>query len=246
MRTFSVIASYTLRKLMRRRRVIGLSLLMVLPAIIIAAVGKNAGDPEQLSEGLTVAVLLAVAIPVVALVNASAALGDDRREHLLPFLTLKPVPRSVIVVAALAGSMVATLALGGVGIVALWLATGVVAGVWVIWPAAVALVILTLAYTTVFVPISYVFRRGTLIGLIYIFLWEAVLASAVTTLAASSLWRIGLAAYLGLLESPVEEMLDLLGTVEPDVGVAFAKVGVLVVLSLATTTWLLRSRDQVV
>ncbi|HDL48376.1 MAG TPA: hypothetical protein ENH33_00230, partial [Actinobacteria bacterium] len=97
MKAFLAIGVFTLRKLMGRRRVTGLLLLTVLPAIIVALVGKSAGDPEQLTRGLTVGVLLAVAIPVVALVNSSAALGDQRREHLLPYMTLKPLPRSVIV-----------------------------------------------------------------------------------------------------------------------------------------------------
>jgi len=246
MKVFSAICVVTLRGLMSRRRVTGLLLLTVLPAIIVALVGKGAGDPEQLTRGLTVGVLLAVAIPVVALVNSSAALGDQRREHLLPFLTLKPIPRSVIAGAAFAGSVVATLGIGGVGVAALWLAGGWVTGSWSIGlPAAVALVVSALSYGAVFIPVGYLFRRGTLIGLIYLFFWEAILASAVTTLAASSLWRIGLSAYLGLVAEPAQEFVDLLGTVQAGVGGAFVKAGVLVVISLVLTTWLLRSRDQV-
>jgi len=247
MKAFFAITMFTFRKLMNRRRMMGLASLTILPAIIIALVGKNAGNPEQLAQGLTVGVLLAVAIPVVALVNSSAALGDERREHLLPYLTLKPLPRFVIVGAAFVGSVTSTLAIGGAGVVALWLAGGWASGSWSIgWPALVALVAAALSYGAVFIPIGYLFRRGTLIGLIYIFFWEAILASAVTTLAASSLWRIGLAAYLGLLHGPADEFVELLGTVQPGVGGAFLKAGVLVVVSLGATTWLLRSRDQVV
>ncbi|GBD84172.1 hypothetical protein BMS3Abin02_00561 [bacterium BMS3Abin02] len=247
MKAFLAIGVFTLRKLMGRRRVTGLLLLTVLPAIIVALVGKSAGDPEQLTRGLTVGVLLAVAIPVVALVNSSAALGDQRREHLLPYMTLKPLPRSVIVGAVLAGSVLATLAIGGAGVAALWLAGGWVTGSWTVgWPAAVALIVSALSYGAVFIPVGYLFRRGTLIGLIYIFFWEAILASAVPTLATSSLWRIGLAAYLGLLAEPAKEFVDLLGTVQPGVGGAFVKAGVLVVVSVLLTTWLLRSRDQVI
>ncbi|HZJ47593.1 MAG TPA: hypothetical protein VFD97_00990, partial [Acidimicrobiia bacterium] len=113
-------------------------------------------------------------------------------------------------------------------------------------PAVVALTVSALSYGAVFIPIGYLFRRGTLIGLVYVFFWEAIMASAVATLASSSLWRIGLAAYLGLLAGPAQEFVDLLGPVQPGVGGAFVKAAVLTVLSLVVTTWLLRSRDQVV
>ncbi len=247
MRAFAAIAAFTFRKLMNRRRVLGLSSLTLLPAIIVALVGRNAGDAEQLAQGLMVGVLLAVAIPVVALVNSSAALGDERREHLLPYLTLKPVPRVLIVAAAFVGSVASTLVIGGTGVVALWLASGWASGSWSLgWPAIVALIATGVSYGAVFIPVGYLFRRGTLIGLIYVFFWEAILASAVTTLASSSLWRIGLAAYLGMLADPADEFLDLLGSVQPGVGGSLVKAGVLAVLSLVVTTWLVRSRDQVV
>ncbi|NIA24448.1 MAG: hypothetical protein GWP04_02645 [Gammaproteobacteria bacterium] len=246
MKAFSAISVFTFRRLMGRRRVTGLLFLTVLPAIIVALIGRDAGDPEHVTQGLTVGVLLAVAIPVVALVNSTAALGDQRREHLLPYLTLKPLPRSVIVGAAFVGSVVATLGIGGAGVAALWLAGGWVTGSWGIgWPAAVALTVSALSYGAVFIPVGYLFRRGTLIGLIYIFFWEAILASAVTTVAASSLWRIGLSAYLGLPAESAEEFVRMLGTVQPGVGGAFIKAGVLAVASVVLTTWLLRSRDQV-
>jgi ABC-type transport system involved in multi-copper enzyme maturation permease subunit len=246
MRPFSAVTVYTFRKLMNRRRVIGLVLLTALPALIILLVGRRAGSPEGMFHGLTTGVLMAVALPVIALVNSTGALGDERRDHTLPYLTVKPLPRSLIAGGMLVGSVGATLAIGVVGVAALWLAGGWVTGSWGIGVAPlVGLTVIALAYGAVFVPVGFIFKRATLIGLVYIFFWEAILASAVTTLAASSLWRIGLAAYLGVLAQPGSELVQQLGTVEPSVGWSFVKAGVLMVLSLGAITWLLRSRDHV-
>lgn len=247
MSSFVAIGVYTFRKLMNRRRVIGLVLLTILPALIIVLVGRRAGHPEEMFHGLTVGVLMAVVFPVIALVNAVSALGDERRDHTLPYLSLKPTPRWVLAASTLAGSTGATLITGAVGIAALWLAGGWVTGTWSIGIAPLTgLVAIALGYGAVFVPVGFIFKRATLIGLVYVFFWEAILASAVTTLAASSLWRIGLSAYLALLEAPSKDLLSQLGNVPPSVGVSFIKVGVLVVLSIVFTMWLLRTRDHVV
>jgi ABC-type transport system involved in multi-copper enzyme maturation permease subunit len=247
MRSYTAIGIYTFRKLMNRKRVIGLVLLTVLPALIIVLVGRRAGDPVAMVHGLAVGVLMAVVLPVIALVNATGALGDERRDHTLAYLTLKPVARWVLVAAALTGSVVATLLIGVVGVGALWLSGGWVTGTWSIGVAPLTgLAVIALGYGAVFVPVGFIFKRATLIGLVYVFFWEAILASAVTTLAASSLWRIGLSAYLAVLTEPPRDLVDQLGNVPPSVGGAFVKVGILVVLSVVATMWLLRTRDHVV
>jgi hypothetical protein len=106
--------------------------------------------------------------------------------------------------------------------------------------------VIAFGYGAVFLPVGFLFKRATLIGLLYVFFWEAILASAVTSLAASSLWRIGLQAYAATLDTLPRELVDSLGNVSPSVASAFLKVGVLIVLSVAFSTWLLHVRDHVV
>jgi ABC-2 type transport system permease protein len=232
---------------MNRKRVIGLILLTAVPAAIVGLVGRRAADSTEVFHGMAVGVLMAVVLPVIGIVNSSSALGDERRDHTLPYLSLKPVARSLLVSAALAGAVGATLTIGAVGVGALWVAGGLVSGDWSIGAGpAIGLVVIALGYGAVFMPVGFLFKRSTLIGLLYVFFWEAVLASAVTSLAASSLWRIGLQAYAATLDTLPRELTDSLGNVSPSVGSAFLKVGVLVVVSVGLTTWLLRVRDHVV
>jgi ABC-type transport system involved in multi-copper enzyme maturation permease subunit len=247
MRSFLAITTYTFRKLMNRKRAIGLMLLSVVPAAIVGLVGPRASDSTEVFHGMAVGVLMAVVLPVIGIVNAAGALGDERRDHTLPYLSIKPVARSLLVGAALAGAVGATLLIGTVGVGTLWIAGGLVSGEWTVGAGpAIGLVVIAFGYGSVFLPVGFLFKRATLIGLLYVFFWEAILASAVTSLAASSLWRIGLQAYAATLDTLPAEFTDSLGNVSPSIGSAFLKVGVLIVLSVALSTWLLRVRDHVV
>ena len=84
-------------------------------------------------------------------------------------------------------------------------------------------------------------RRATVIGLIYLFLWESSFANAVGALAPTSLGHIALQAYTDL--APGMDFADSLGTLEPDAGKALIKVLVVALVSLVFTTWALRKRD---
>ena len=247
MKALLTIALFAFRKLMNRRRVVGLMILVLVPAGAIAMAGPGAGNPEAAFHGMTVGVFLAIVLPVVSLVNATTALGDERRDHTLGYLTLKPVSRAAIAAGLLIGATAATFLIAGVGVAALWVVGGWVTGDWTLGAfVLVATGVETIAYGAVFVPIGFAFRRATLIGLVYVFFWEAVLATAVTSIAASSLWRIGLAAYLGMIEDPGGGLLDQLGSIEPNLGTALIKAAVLAILSIMATTWFLRTRDHVV
>jgi ABC-2 type transport system permease protein len=237
--------SVTLRRLITRKRIIGLILFASVPAVVVFFASTGDRGPDQLANlyhDTTFGILLAVALPVIAIVNAAGALGDERRSHTMPFLVLKPIPRWSIALSTTIASVGATLAVAVVGVGLGWLAAGSATGDWGIGagPAAGALVA-ALGYGTVFVPIGLLTRRATVIGLIYLFLWEASFANAVGTLAPTSLNHIALSAYVDL--APGISPAEALGSLEPGVGAALTKMAVLALVSLAFTTWALRKRD---
>ena len=98
-----------------------------------------------------------------------------------------------------------------------------------------------IGYGTIFVPIGLLTRRATVIGLIYLFLWEASFANAVGALAPTSLSHIALQAYVDL--TPDMGAAEALGALDPGLGKALVKMAVVAVVSLAFTTWALRKRD---
>jgi ABC-type transport system involved in multi-copper enzyme maturation permease subunit len=239
------IVTVTLRRLITRKRIIGLILFASIPALVVLFASTGDRGPERLANlyhDTTYGILIAVALPVIAIVNATGALGDERRSHTMPFLALKPIPRWSIALSATIASVVATLAVAFVGVGLGWLVAGFATDTWDIGTGpAVGALVAAIGYGTLFVPIGLLTRRATVIGLIYLFLWESSFANAVATLAPTSLNHIALSAYVDL--APNTSAADALGALEPGLGKALMKVAVVALVSLVFTTWALNKRD---
>ena len=110
------------------------------------------------------------------------------------------------------------------------------------WAALPAYLAAAMGYSAVFIPVGYLFNRAILVGLAYVFIWEGILTTLVSGIAASSVWRTALSMFADLRELPRDAM-DALGPVLPGIGGALAKLIGVVVVSLAVFTWALRSRD---
>ena len=100
-------------------------------------------------------------------------------------------------------------------------------------------------YSAVFMPLGYLTERATLIGFIYIFVWEAAVAGIILGLSGTSLWRIAASAFEALatggLDADIIEAAT--GSLVPGVGGAVIKMGALCLISVLVTGWLLRTRD---
>ena len=112
-------------------------------------------------------------------------------------------------------------------------------------PLLVGTAIATAAYAAVFVPVGYLLKRATLIGLTYLFIWENGIAGAVPAVAGISPWRIGVSGMAGLApERFVIELPDFaMGSLTPGAGGAAAKAVVLMILSSVAVSWILLRRD---
>ncbi len=236
----------TLRQLLAVRRTWALVILVLVPGFVmlIGARSDTAADPYDLYGEVPLAILLLLVAPVVSLLLGAAALGEERRQGTLSFLTLRPIRREVTVAAKLAAAWTAAAALcvGGGLVAALvlalegggdaFLATGLGAGV------------TALGYVAVFVPLGLLMQRAVIAGLVYLFIWEISLSFAVASLATFAISRIGLSAFTGLEPASVRALREPLGAVTPGAGGAIAKVLVMAVLSVLVTAVLLRRRDQ--
>jgi len=239
------IVRVTLRRLITRKRMIGFILFASIPAVVVLFASTGDRSPDRLAElyhNTTFAILLVVALPVIAIVNATGALGDERRSHTMSFLALKPIPRWSIALATILASVGATLTVAFFAVGLGWLVAGSATADWGIGRGpALAALIAAIGYGTIFVPIGLLTRRATVIGLVYLFLWESSFANAVAALAPTSLGHIALQAYTDV--APGMDFVDSLGTLEPDAGKALLKVLVVALVSLAFTTWALHKRD---
>ena len=244
MRAFGAIYGLIIKRLLRTRRLVGFGIIAALPGVLLLVVDQSEFASEVLSyQQVVVQLFVSMVLPLVALLIAASALGDERRERTMPYLYLKPVPRWLIVVAATAAAITAAALVGLIGWAVGWIVSAQVTGSWdIAVPVLAALGINVVLYAAVFVPLGYITRWSVLIGLAYIFVWEGVLASFIDALSPSSLQRIGLSAYAALADLS-RSTLELLGTVEPGAWGALAKAAVIAALSVLVTTTILRRTD---
>ncbi len=249
MSAFALIVRSTLSRLLRRKRVLGLSILTVAPAPILLLVSWGQSDLDILSiyQGLTVTLAMVLAFPIASIVISTAALGEERKGHTMPFLVLKPVSRWVIAAAVEVAAILACFVVMAIGVIATWIVAAGYLGDWDIgWPALVAIALQAISTAALFVPVGLLVSRATLVGLAYLFIWETIIASVVAGFSASSTFRITISGYADIAQltpdifSTVDE---LLGNVLPGLGGATAKVMVLATVSILLTGLLLKRRD---
>jgi ABC-2 type transport system permease protein len=250
MTAFWSITRITMRQLADRKRVLGFGLLSVVPALllIIAAQGRTQGGVESDLAGLVVTPFFAFVIPVVTLIVAVSALGDERRDKTLSFLVLRPVGRLEIAAAkTLAASLVASgfAVLGGV---ALTLSYVVVGGGFAVLPAILlGAVLACFLYGALFVLLGFAAPRPTLIGLAWILLIENAFVPTVPGLSAVSPWRVGLAATLGAAPEgfPALEIVGAVGYLSPSLPASALETAAVGLLAVAACAVLLRRLDSV-
>ena len=150
----------------------------------------------------------------------------------------------VLAGAKLLGAWMATLAVVGVGAICMSVVLGLRFSGWgSLGPLFLGGALSSLSYVSVFLVLGYLTQRAVLIGLVYAFIWESGMTTAVTSLATVSLMRVGLSAYAGLVPTRRVYLDELLGSVQPGAGGAVAKAVVIALLAVAGATALLRRRD---
>lgn len=180
-----------LRQLVTRGRII--ALLALGGVLILAALGVAASaeidDQVEAMVGVIDGLGLVLVVPVVALVFASASLGDGREDGTLVYLWLRPMDRLPVVIGAFFASITVSLpltvvpmaiaaAVGGSGSDGI-IATVVASGVGV------------LGYSALFVLFGLLVKNAIIWGLAYVLLWEGLF-----TQFSSAIGRVSVRGYL--------------------------------------------------
>ena len=251
MRSFWLITRSVMGRLLGLRRSIGLLLLTgsIAPILLVLSPGRSDQEVATLYNDITVGLGLSILFPVAALVVSTAALGETRKAHTLPFLLLKPVSRWVIALAVVTAAALASFVILEAGALASWIAAGALSGDWSIGiSTTVAAAVQSVASAALFVPLGLVLGRAALVGLGYLMIWELILGDVIEGIQASSIQRIVVSAWADLAAmtpANVDTVNEVLGRVEVGAGGAFAKATALAIVSVAATGWLLRSKDLV-
>ena len=177
----------SLRQLGGRVRLLFILLLAALPVgltgLIILTAGGGDESNSDFIDAIVDALLIAGALPIIALVLATASFGNEVEDKTLSYLLLKPVPRWLIALP----KTLAPMAIGGPALVvsgvgstvlgvsaALFVAESDVRAVLAVGVAVLAGVV---AYSAVFTWAGLVTTRALAAGLIYVFIWEGFLSS---------------------------------------------------------------------
>lgn len=244
------IVRVTIRQLTGRTRLIGFSLLNLVPAPLLAAVSR-AANPTALDLELGVLLVLpyfALVIPITTLILASSALGEERRDKTLSFLVLRPISRLEIALAKGIAAAIVSIGFALLGALALsltWLAVG---GRFDVFPSILLGAILAcVMYSTVFVLLGNLVVRATLVGLIYILFFEIIIVDNLPRLAPASLWRISLGATLDTMPThfPARALLAPLGNWVPSLSSALIVTSAVAFITIGLSTLLLHRTDAV-
>lgn len=174
------IARLTARTLLGQRRTILVVLLALLPvaiALLYRFAAPADADPERFAaRALLGGIVTTTILPLVTLIFATGAFGQDIEDGTAVYLLATPVPRQDIVLARFLVAWAASLAallpaavaaglivLGGSG-------PGIVAGF------AVGIAAGSFVYAAAFTWLSIATSRALVAGLLYVFLWEGTLS----------------------------------------------------------------------
>ena len=195
------IFALSLRQLAGKWRLSLVLLLTSLPAImtvVIRLVGAEFPEafPEVMLDGLFVSAI----VPVVIMTLATSAFGNEVEDRTLSYLALKPLPRSHIVLP----KMMASVAVVGPPLIASGLVVVVVAlegrlGMGLAVGAGLAAA--AVAYSAIFTWAGLVTSHALGFALVYVFLWEGVIARFATGVSYLSVRSYALAIMHGVDET---------------------------------------------
>jgi ABC-2 type transport system permease protein len=178
----AVIAGLTLRQAMARRRWLLVTLVASVPVIvaILARIYRPAQeDPIEFVGEVFPALLATVIVPLIALMLASAGFSAEIEDGTVVYLLSKPISRVQIVLMKLlvTSALCAAFSAGSTIVAGLVLMRAFDPTHFIIG-FAVAAALGSLLYTALFLALGLVTRRGLLIGLTYLIVWEGALSGA--------------------------------------------------------------------
>jgi ABC-2 type transport system permease protein len=172
----------TARQALGRRRVL-VALLAACVPVLVAVIYRLAGgqDAQAWTSNLLDNVVITTLLPLVALIFGTSVLGGEIEDGTIVYLLVRPVARWEIVLAKLAVGVIATaVVVGASAAIAVAISlpsslgpgTVVAALTGVAWGAVI--------YVAIAVALSVVTGHALIIGLVYVYIWEGVVAGLFT------------------------------------------------------------------
>jgi ABC-2 type transport system permease protein len=208
------IAAVTIRSLLSRRRSLLLVLLALLPiaiALLVRLSGRVGPGLDTMTDIVVDRLIVTTLVPLVALVFGTTALGAELDDGTAVFLLVKPIARWRIVAAKLAVAVTLTVLLTAPTAFlagAILLADG--PGLAVPIGAAVGTAVGAATYATIFLALSLITSRALPVGLVYVLVWEGILAGLFegTRVLSVRQYALGIVGAIGHPDSVDPKLLD--------------------------------------
>lgn len=178
----------SLRQLASRSRLLLILLLAALPValtVLISTVGEGKFSNNEFINHILDGLLVAGILPIITMVLATSAFGNEMEDRTLSYLVLKPVQRSLIVLPKLLASIVVGgLVLIASGVIATLLGASSIIGTPVLvldssiqaaLAVGVALFAGVVTYAAIFTWAGLVSTRAIAFALVYVFMWEGLI-----------------------------------------------------------------------
>lgn len=207
----------TIRALLLRRRSLAL-LLPVLSVPLFAGIAIVNGDPSPDGQAIIVGRLLVTTVaPLVALVLAVTAIGDEREAGTIVYLATARISRlRVVAEKTLAAAVCAAILLLPALITIVVLGDHLGVGTDNVLRGIAGTLLVSTGYAAVFVAVGLLLKRALVAGVIYILVWEGAIATV-----APSAERVSMTAWgRAITDSGLYGLqVDLRPTLDPTTGV---------------------------
>jgi ABC-2 type transport system permease protein len=181
--------------------------LSLIPALFAAIYVARPWDvtPDKFAIDLFRELIVPTLLPIVVLLPATAAFGNELEDGTLPYLLMKPVSRLRLVLGKYAAVLLVTAPalLAGMAVTTLVASRGPDAGdmgrilVAIAGSSAAAAALLG----AIFLLVSLVIPRALLAGMIYVFAWESLLGRFLPGVRAISSREYALRVFDGILDN---------------------------------------------
>lgn len=212
-----------------------LSLLPVVFAVLYAVRPWEVAPGEFLGD-LFQELIVPTLLPIVVLLPATAAFGDELEDHTLPYLMMKPVSRLRLVLGKYAAVLLVTAPALLLGLVATYVVATRVPStedLGNLLPAMLAAAVAaTVLLSAVFLLVSLFIPRALLAGMVYIFAWESLLGRFLPGVQAISSREYTVRVFDGVLEGDRDLAAN-----------AALTMAVVAALALAVAVWRLRQME---
>jgi ABC-2 type transport system permease protein len=167
----------TVRQLLSARRWLTLGALAALPSLLSLAERMSGAEAAFLQEGFPALVIGAI-VPIMVLLLAGSTFANDIEEGTAVYLLTKPVARWTILLERFAAAaLLAAVLASASAAAAILIQGGKVEHLASVLTAYVGSIVFgAMIYTALFLALSLLTRRGIIVGLLYVLVWESTLA----------------------------------------------------------------------